>query len=107
MFARVSERFLYCHGRVGSLAHANAYFTLPVAAAGMHCCFDGGGFAGVITVDPGNGTDVIWLDGAALTAGYAIDSPGAASDQICLRAPASGKWITCNRNGTWIDGGAD
>lgn len=81
-------------------------YSLPAAAEGLNCCFDGGGFAGVITIDV-NGSDVMWLDGTALTAGYAIDSPGAASDQICITSPATGKWITSGKSGTWIDGGAD
>lgn len=81
-------------------------YTLPGAAAGLECCFyDIAG--GVITVDPTDAADTIYLNGTALTAGNAIDSPGAAGDSICLMSLDATRWITINRVGTWIDGGAD
>lgn len=79
-------------------------YTLPGAAAGLVVMFyDIGG--GVITIDPVDATDTIYLNGTALTAGYAIDSPGAVGDFICLIAIDDTRWITAGRSGTWIDGG--
>ena len=81
-------------------------YTLPGAAAGLVVLFyDIGG--GVITVDPVDGTDTIYLDGATVGAGDAIDSPGAVGNFICLIAIDDTRWITVGRSGTWIDGGAD
>jgi hypothetical protein len=81
-------------------------FTLPGAAAGLVVLFyDIGG--GVITVDPVDGTDEIYLNGTSVGAGDAIDSPGAVGDFICLMAIDDTRWVTVGRSGVWIDGGAD
>jgi len=81
-------------------------YTLPAAAAGLVVVFyDIAG--GVITIDPVDGTDTIYLDGASVGAGDAIDSPGAAGDYIALMAIDDTRWITVGRSGTWVDGGAD
>ena len=81
-------------------------YTLPGAEIGLVVMFyDIGG--GVITIDPVDGTDTIYLDGTAITAGYAIDSPGVVGNFICLIAIDGTRWITAGRSGTWIDGGAN
>jgi len=81
-------------------------FTLPGAVAGLVMMFyDIGG--GVITIDPVDGTDTIYLNGTTVGAGDAIDSPGAVGNFICLMAIDDTRWITVGRSGTWIDGGAD
>ena len=81
-------------------------FTLPGAEAGLVMMFyDIGG--GVITIDPVDGTDTIYLNGTSVGAGDAIDSPGAVGDFICLMAIDDTRWVTVGRSGTWIDGGAD
>jgi len=80
-------------------------FTLPGAEAGLIMMFyDIGG--GVITVDPVDGTDTIYLNGTSVGAGDAIDSPGAVGDFICLMAIDATRWVTVGRSGVWIDGGA-
>ena len=81
-------------------------FTLPGAEAGLVVMFyDIGG--GVITIDPVDGEDTIYLNGTSVGAGDAIDSPGAVGDFICLMAIDATRWITVGRSGVWIDGGAD
>jgi len=81
-------------------------YTLPGAAAGLVVMFyDIGG--GVITVDPVDGTDHIYLNGTGVGAGDAIDSPGDVGDFICLMAIDATRWVTVGRSGTWVDGGAD
>lgn len=81
-------------------------YTLPGAAAGLVCCF-ANRFAQIVTVDPADGVDTIILDGTALTAGNAIDSPGTAGDQICLIGLDATNWWSSGRVNTWVDGGAD
>jgi len=96
-----------CNGDVRINNDADAIdYTLPPAAAGLNCCFYGNA-AGVITVDQADGTDTIFLNGASVGAGDAIDSPGAAGDFICLMAIDATNWITLGRSGTWVDGGTD
>jgi hypothetical protein len=81
-------------------------YTLPGAAAGLVVVFyDIGG--GVITIDPVDGTDTIYLNGTSVGAGDAIDSPGSVGDFICLMAIDDTRWVTVGRSGTWVDGGVD
>ena len=81
-------------------------FTLPGAVKGLVVMFyDLGG--AVITIDPFDGTDTIYLNGATVGAGDAIDSPGAVGDFICLVALDATRWITTGRAGVWVDGGTD
>ena len=89
------------HIRVNNEADANLY-TLPGAAAGLCVCFyDLAG--GVITVDPEDGTDTIYLDGATVGAGDTIESSGAVGEFICLIAVDDTRWITWGKSGTWAD----
>jgi len=77
-------------------------FTLPGAAAGLVMMFyDIGG--GVITIDPVDGTDTIYLNGTSVGAGDAIDSPGAVGDFIVLMAIDDTRWVTVGRSGVWAD----
>ncbi len=81
-------------------------YTLPGAAAGLTVVFyDIAG--GVITVDPTDGTDTIYLNGTSVGAGDAIDSPGAVGNFIALMALDDTRWVTIGRSGVWVDGGAD
>lgn len=92
-------------------ATSDTTYTLPAAAAGMAACFyDNGAGTGGITIEI-DGSDVIILDGTALTAGNTIDSPGVAGDGangdfICIMAIDATNWVTLGRSGTWVDGGA-
>jgi hypothetical protein len=61
----------------------------------------------VITIDPVDGADTIYLDGASVGAGDAIDSPGAVGNYIALMAIDGTRWITLGRSGVFVDGGAD
>jgi hypothetical protein len=80
-------------------------FTLPTAEAGLVVLFYGF-TTGVITVDSNTG-DIITLDGTALDAGDAIDSPGAVGNFIALMAIDATNWVSVGRSGTWVDGGTD
>ncbi|MBC8181488.1 hypothetical protein H8E88_10235 [candidate division KSB1 bacterium] len=92
-------------GRINGDADAIDY-TLPAAEEGLVVLFyDISG--GVITIDPYDGTDTIYLNGVSVGAGDAIDSPGNAGDFIALWAIDDTRWITLGRNGIWTDGGAD
>ncbi len=82
-------------------------YTLPGAAAGLTACFYAGSFAQVVTIDPVDGTDTIYLDGASVGAGDAIDSAGGVADYVCLIALDATNWHTLGRSGTWVDGGVD
>jgi hypothetical protein len=81
-------------------------YTLPGAEAGLECCFISM-FARVVTVDPVDGTDTIYLNGDTVGAGDAIDSPGTTGDHICVLGLDATRWVTMNMYGTWVDGGAD
>jgi len=77
-------------------------FTLPGAEAGLVVMFtDLAG--GVITVDPVDGTDTIYLNGNTVGAGDEIDSPGNAGDFIILKAYDDTRWFTLGRSGVWVD----
>jgi len=77
-------------------------YTLPGAAVGLVVIFyDIGG--GVITIDPVDGTDTIYLNGTSVGAGDEIDSPGDVGDFIALMAIDATRWVTIGRSGTWVD----
>lgn len=87
-------------------------YTLPTAVAGMSACFyDNGAGTGGIIIDANTGDEIL-LDGTGVGAADAIDSPGvggdgANGDTICILAIDDTNWVTLNRSGTWVDGGAD
>jgi len=77
-------------------------FTLPAAQAGLVVMFtDLAG--GVITIDPFDGTDEIYLNGVSVGAGDEIDSPGNAGDFIVLKAYDDTRWFSLGRSGVWVD----
>ena len=89
--------------RVNDDADVIAY-TLPSAEAGLVVMFlDAAG--GVISVNPFDGTDHIYLDGTGIGAGDEIDSPGDLGDFIVLMALDNTRWISLGRSGVWIDAG--
>jgi len=81
-------------------------YTLPPAEAGLSVLIYSQ-YAQVVTIDVDDGVDVIWLDGVALTAGNAIDSPGTVGDYVSLLAIDATNWLVIGKSGTWVDGGAD
>ncbi len=105
--ATVALTLVDCLGciRINNDADAIDY-TLPPAMAGLVIMFyDVAG--GVITIDPYDGTDTIYLGGSSVGAGYAIDSPGIAGNFICLVALDDTRWVTTGQGGFWTNGGAD
>ena len=77
-------------------------YTLPGAAAGLVVMFyDIAG--GVMTIDPVDGTDTIYLNGTSVGAGDSIDSPGAVGNFIVLMAIDATRWVTMGRDGTFIE----
>lgn len=75
--------------------------TLPPAAAGMSTCvLSVSAAAVIIDVDA---SDVVYLNGTALSAGDSITSASAAGDFICLVSSGTVNWYTLGRSGTWTD----
>jgi hypothetical protein len=82
-------------------------YTLPPAALGLTVCFyDHSANGQVISIDPDDATDAIYLNGASVGAGDEIDSPGDRGDYVCLLALDGDTWVTTGQSGTWVDGGA-
>jgi hypothetical protein len=81
-------------------------YTLPACAAGL--CIQFGDIAGgVITIDPYDATDTIYLNYVSVGAGDAIDSPGVVGDYITLIGLDDTRWIAIGGSGLWVDGGVD
>ena len=82
-------------------------YTLPAVQAGMVVTFANSnvGASSLITVEI-DAADKISLNGTLLDAGDTIDSPAAAGACITLLGVDGVRWITINRTGTWVDGGA-
>ena len=76
-------------------------WALPAAAAGMNFCIYSTTAAAVV-VNPDD-SDVITLNGTALSAGDSITSASGAGDFICLLAVSDSSWLTLGRSGTWTD----
>ena len=97
-----------CYGNINYNGSDSAKdFTLPVAAAGLVCCFDANGYSRIITVDTADGTDSIKLGGTSLTAGNAIDTSGGSGEQFCLAGRDASTWIAYPGSAYLADGGAD
>ncbi len=77
--------------------------TLPTAVVGMNALFRAT-TAAVFSLDC-QGTDNFILDGATLTAGYKISSPGAIGNAVYVECTVANKWDVY-ANCTMIDGGA-
>ena len=76
-------------------------WTLPAAVAGMNLCIYST-IAAAIVINPDD-SDVIYLNGTALSAGDSITSASGAGDFICLIARDGTNWHTLGRSGTWTD----
>jgi hypothetical protein len=94
-----------CYGTFHWYSGGAETITLPAAVVGMNLCVYASD-ATVKNIDP-NGTDTIVLNGTALTAGYQIESPGAAGNFICLMSFTANQWTTLGQSGVWITHGAD
>jgi len=105
--ATVALAASHCRNRIRINDDADAIdYTLPYAESGLVVTFyDLKG--GVITIDPHDASDTIYLDGVSVGAGDAIDSDGNIGSCITLIAIDDTRWITINKVGTWVDGGAD
>lgn len=79
--------------------------SLPTAAAGYHGIFEAT-TAAAFSVDVTTGTDIIELDGTALTAGNKITSDGTKRARVHIRCDAAGTYIATSLNAVFIDGGA-
>jgi hypothetical protein len=76
-------------------------WNLPAAAAGMSILVYST-TAAAIVINPDN-SDVIVLNGTALSAGDSITSASGAGDYIALVAIDATTWYTIGRSGTWTD----
>ena len=85
-----------------NIINAAATVTLPAAASGMSMCILSVA-AAAVSVDV-DGSDVIYLNGVALSAGDKVTSASAAGDFICLVSSGTVNWYTLGRSGTWTDG---
>lgn len=89
-----------CYGSL-NIVNAAITVTLPAAASGMSICVLSTAAAAVnVDVDA---SDVIYLNGVALSAGDKITSASAAGDFICLVSSGTVNWYTLGRSGTWTD----
>lgn len=82
-------------------------YTLPPALAGLTVCFyDHAANGQVISINPDDGTDEIYLNGVSVGAGDEIDSAGDRGDFVCLLGLDGDTWVTLGMSGIWVDGGA-
>ena len=78
--------------------------TLPTAVVGMNIMIYSHD-AAVKNIDPYS-SEVIELNGTALTGGYQIKSPGAAGNFVTLICRTTGVWTTLGMSGTWVTNGS-
>ena len=76
---------------------------LPAVSVGARFCVYSA-TAQVISLNPA-GTESIFLDGADITGGDELDSPGALGDYVCLRSNGT-NWYVTDIDGAWVDGGS-
>lgn len=79
--------------------------SLPTAAVGYNATFMAS-TAAVFSIDVVTGTDVIVLNGNALTAGNKITSDGTIYAECYVECNLAGKYIITTLQGIFIDGGA-
>lgn len=91
-----AEQYGYFHWATGA-----GTWNLAGAAAGMSFCIYST-TAAAIVINPDD-SDIIVLNGTALSAGDSITSASAAGDFICLIAKDAEYWYTVGRSGTWTD----
>lgn len=87
------------------LVTAAATVSLPTAAAG-YCALIVSTTAAVVSVDLVTGTDVIILNGTALTAGNKATSDGTDEATILVVGTAAGTYRAYTVQGVWSDGGS-
>ena len=92
-----------CYGSIND-TNGTETITLPAAVVGMNVLIYSND-ATVKTVDP-NSSEVIELNGVALTGGYAIKSPGAAGNFVALWCRTAGVWTTMGMSGVWVTNGS-
>lgn len=79
--------------------------SLPTAVVGYHACFMAS-TAAVFSIDVVTGTDVLVLNGNALTAGNKATSDGAIYSECYVECNVAGKYIITSTQGIFVDGGA-
>jgi hypothetical protein len=79
--------------------------SLPTAAIGYNARFFAS-TAAAYSIDVVTGTDIIVLNGTALTAGYKATSDGTIDASIYCECIVAGKYICTATQGLFIDGGA-
>ena len=79
--------------------------SLPTAALGYNARFFAS-TAAAYSIDVVTGTDIIVLNGTALTAGYKATSDGTIAAAIYCECIVAGKYICTATQGLFIDGGA-
>lgn len=82
-----------------------ATISLPTAAPGYEALIVST-TAAAVSVDVVTGTDVIILDGTALTAGNKITSDSSDEASVYVCATAAGVYRAYTVQGVWVDGGA-
>ena len=90
------QAYGYVHWATGA-----GTWVLPAAVAGMSVTVYST-TAAAIVINP-NDSDVIYLNGTALSAGDSITSASGAGDFIRLIARDATNWHTIERSGTWTD----
>jgi hypothetical protein len=96
MTISAAQAYGYIHWATGA-----GTWNLPAAAAGMSLCVYSTTAAAVV-INPDD-SDVIVLNGTALSAGDSITSASGAGDFVCLIARDAEYWHTMGRSGTWTD----
>jgi len=79
--------------------------SLPTAALGYNARFFAS-TAAAYSIDVVTGTDIIVLNGTALTAGYKATSDGTIDAAIYCECIVAGKYICTATQGLWFDGGS-
>jgi hypothetical protein len=79
--------------------------SLPTAAVGYRATFYAS-TAAVYSIDLVTGTDLLVLNGTALTAGYKATSDGTINAEVYVECRVAGKYTITAITGLFIDGGA-
>jgi len=88
------------------LMTANVTLSLPSSVVGYSGLFQVSGGNYTARIDVANATDVIVLNGTALTAGYKATNSSTIYDEIYCVCRAAGKYICTAIQGLWVDGGS-
>jgi len=87
------------------LVTGNYVVSLPTATVGYNTTFMAT-TAAAFSLDLLTGTDVFYLDGVALTAGYKVTSDASIRAEVQVRCLVTGFYEVTTVNGSFIDGGA-